>query len=161
MGQFSADSIEPSLLWRRLLGEGPYRGRMELLRADGARILAEFTSSGQHAPEPAFADAAGFDCAGSRRGSEKPQSCRGESNFLEAQVLRNATLALTHSVPMNAVLDNLLENVHPFIPYETAHVLLLEAPGRLFLAREVCSEIGKTHRSEFCRKRWTQALFRS
>lgn len=37
---------------------------------------------------------------------------------------------------MNPVLDTLLESLHPMIPYETAQVLLLETPTRLFLAFE-------------------------
>jgi PAS domain S-box-containing protein len=149
MGQFSADSAEPSLLWRRLLGEGPFRGRMELLRADGARILTEFTSSANMLPSRHLLMLRDSTAQVRAEEARSRSLAVAKSNFLEAQVLRNATLALTHSAPMNAVLDNLLENVHPFIPYETAQVLLLEAPGRLFLAREVCSEIGMRHKSEF------------
>jgi GAF domain-containing protein len=49
---------------------------------------------------------------------------------------------------MNPVLDIVLGTLYPLIPYDVAQVLLLEAPGRLFLAREVSPELRKYHGPE-------------
>jgi hypothetical protein len=65
---------------------------------------------------------------------------------------------------MDAVLDNLLETLRRLVPYDTAQVLLLEAPTRLFLAREVrsrtapgsgarCPENVDTAEFRFCGRR--------
>jgi transcriptional regulator with GAF, ATPase, and Fis domain len=60
----------------------------------------------------------------------------------EATALRNATLALTQSLHLNPVLDALLATLRSLVPYQAAQVLLLEAPARLFLAREVSGDPG-------------------
>jgi len=54
----------------------------------------------------------------------------------EAEALRKATLALTQNLRMDVVLDTLLACVFDTIPYERASVILAEADGRLFVARE-------------------------
>jgi PAS domain S-box-containing protein len=54
----------------------------------------------------------------------------------EAEALRSATLALTQNLRMDAVLDTLLRCVQDIVPYDSASVILVEAEGRLFVARE-------------------------
>lgn len=54
----------------------------------------------------------------------------------EAEALRKATLALTQNLRMDAVLDTLLVCAREIIPYDSASVILAEAEGRLFVARE-------------------------
>jgi PAS domain S-box-containing protein len=54
----------------------------------------------------------------------------------EAEALRKATLALTQNLRMDAVLDTLLHCLREIVPYDSASVLLAEADGRLFVARE-------------------------
>lgn len=54
----------------------------------------------------------------------------------EAEALRKATLALTQNLRMDAVLDTLLRCLHEIVPYDSASVILTEADGRLFVARE-------------------------
>jgi GAF domain-containing protein len=56
--------------------------------------------------------------------------------LVEAESLRSAALVLTHSEPLNALLDRLLETMHAAIPYDCGRIFLLEAPGRLFPVRE-------------------------
>jgi PAS domain S-box-containing protein len=54
----------------------------------------------------------------------------------EAEALRRATLALTQNLRMDAVLDTLLLCIFEIVPYDSASVILTEADGRLFVARE-------------------------
>jgi len=54
----------------------------------------------------------------------------------EAEALRKATLALTQNLRMDAVLDTFLRCLREIVPYDSASVLLTEAEGRLFVARE-------------------------
>jgi PAS domain S-box-containing protein len=54
----------------------------------------------------------------------------------EAEALRKATLALTQNLRMDAVLDTLLQSLVHIVPYDSASVILTEADGRLFVARE-------------------------
>jgi len=59
-----------------------------------------------------------------------------ESSSAEAEALRRATLALTETLRMDAVLDTLLETLFQIVPYSAASVLLTEENGRLFVARQ-------------------------
>jgi PAS domain S-box-containing protein len=54
----------------------------------------------------------------------------------EAEALRKATLALTQNLRMDAVLDTLLRCLREIVPYDSASVILTEADGRVFVARE-------------------------
>jgi len=55
----------------------------------------------------------------------------------EAEAMREATLALTHDLKMDSVLDTLLRSLADLIPYETAQIFFVESDSRLFLARSV------------------------
>ena len=148
MGRFFADSAKPWLLGNQLPEKDSCRGKMEMMRADGARIVAEFSSSPNMLPSRHLLILR--DSTAELRANEaRTRSLAvARSNFLETQALRNATLTLTRSVRMNPVLDTLLKSLYPLIPYDTAQVLLLETPGRLFLVREVSSEFGNRLRPE-------------
>jgi PAS domain S-box-containing protein len=61
---------------------------------------------------------------------------QAEASRAEAEALRKATLALAQNLRMDAVLDTLLRCVLEIIPYDSASVILTEADGRLFVARE-------------------------
>jgi PAS domain S-box-containing protein len=60
-----------------------------------------------------------------------------ESAGAEADAFRKTTLALTQNLSMDIVLDTILQSLLKLVPCESARVLLLETPSRLFLAREV------------------------
>jgi PAS domain S-box-containing protein len=60
-----------------------------------------------------------------------------ESARAEADAFRKTTLALTQNLSMDIVLDTILQSLLKLVPCESARVLLLETPTRLFLAREV------------------------
>ena len=60
-----------------------------------------------------------------------------ESARAEADAFRKTTLALTQNLSMDNVLDTILQSLLKLVPCESARVLLLETPSRLFLAREV------------------------
>jgi GAF domain-containing protein len=59
-----------------------------------------------------------------------------ESAWAEADALRKSTLALTQNLSMDVVLDTLLESLFDLVPYDSASVILMEADGRLLVARE-------------------------
>jgi PAS domain S-box-containing protein len=59
-----------------------------------------------------------------------------EASRAETEALRKATLALTQNLRMDAVLDTLLRCLLEIVPYDSANVILTEADGRLFVARE-------------------------
>jgi hypothetical protein len=119
-----------------------WQGHIELQAADGARIATESISSlrlpsGRHllmlrdtAAEPRGADRMSRSLALAR------------SRMLEARALRTTVESLAHCVQMNPALDHVLEAAATLVPYDAAQVLLLESPGRLFLAREMCRESG-------------------
>jgi diguanylate cyclase (GGDEF)-like protein len=48
-----------------------------------------------------------------------------------AEILRTATLDLTRTLDLEAVLETLLEQLHRLVPYDSANVLLLEEGGAL------------------------------
>jgi PAS domain S-box-containing protein len=61
---------------------------------------------------------------------------QAEASRAEAEALRKATLALTQNLRMDAVLDTLLHCLLEIVPYDSASVILTEADGHLFVARE-------------------------
>lgn len=61
---------------------------------------------------------------------------RAESAGAEADAFRKTTLALTQNLSMDYVLDTVLQSLLKLVPCESAHILLVEAGTRLFLARE-------------------------
>jgi PAS domain S-box-containing protein len=60
-----------------------------------------------------------------------------EAARAEAEAFRQTSLALTQNLSMDYVLDTLLQSLLKLVPCESAHVILVEADTRLFLAREV------------------------
>ena len=76
-----------------------------------------------------------------------------ESARAEADAFRKTTLALTQNLSMDTVLDTLLQSLLKLIPCESARVLLLETPTRLFLAREV-QHYESTRRPSKCPETW-------
>jgi PAS domain S-box-containing protein len=76
-----------------------------------------------------------------------------ESARAEADAFRNTTLALTQNLSMDNVLDTLLQSLMKLIPCESARVLLLETPTRLFLAREI-QHYESTRRPPKCPETW-------
>ena len=140
---FGIDRAELLRSWERLVA-GHVRGRLEMMRADGAKLAAEFTATSHILP--------GRHLLVLQDTTQRLQAEQVKSQSLmvtkaalrEANALRNATLALTQSPHLNPVLDTLLITLRSLIPYETAQVLLLETPTRLFLAREVSGDLGRT-----------------
>jgi PAS domain S-box-containing protein len=139
MDLYLSDSAEATKLRSRMRESRSQHGRIELIRADGVRFHAEFSSrasshSGRHLlllrDATELVRAEGIKCR---------SLAAARSNSLECQILRNAILALTRRDPLNVVLDRLLQMLHSAIPFETGHVLLFEAPGKLFPVREVSS----------------------
>lgn len=140
---FESGRAELSKAWRKLLAGDQHRGKVEMVRADGARVAAEFVATANMLP--------GRHLIVLRDATERVQTQEvrvrsvsvARSAFREAQALRCATLALTQTRRLNPALDTLLETLRSLIPYESAQVLLLESPTRLFLAREVSGETGR------------------
>lgn len=140
---FETDRSDLSRNWKCMVAGGQNRGELKLLRADGALIAAEFTASANVGP--------GQHLLALRDATRRLESDeariqnlrRAKSAFREARALRTAAFALTQSLPLNPVLDALLETLRSLIPYQTAQVLLLETATQLFLAREVSGGPGK------------------
>lgn len=139
---FETDRAELSAAWKRLLAGSQERGQLEMLRADGAKVAAEFIATSNMLPGRHLLilhDA-------TRRLQAEDLKCHSlrlaKSALNEAWALRSATFALTQSLRLNPVLDSLLETLHTLVPYQTAQVLLLETTTRLFVAREVSSDAG-------------------
>jgi PAS domain S-box-containing protein len=135
--QFLFDSAETTKLRSQIRDSRSPRGRIELIRADGARIHAEFSSrtschSGWHLL--LLRDATEL----ARAEEMKSRSlATARSSSVESQILRNATLALTRRDPLNVMLDRLFQTLHSAIPCEAGCILLFEAPGKLIPVREM------------------------
>src|SRR5687767_10818144 len=72
------------------------------------------------------------------RSSEKPTDVAGQAGVPlpirpdgAADVLRSATLDLTRTLELDAVLSSLLEHLGRLVPYDTANVMLLEGDSHL------------------------------
>lgn len=135
--QFLFDSAEATKLRSHMRESHSQQGRIELIRADGARIHAEFSSrtschSGRHLLLLR-------DATESVRAEEMQSRslATARSSSLECQLLRNAILALTRHDPLNVMLDHLFQILHSAIPYEAGCILLFEAPGKLIPVREM------------------------
>jgi PAS domain S-box-containing protein len=79
-----------------------------------------------------------------------------ESARAEADAFRKTTLALTQNLSMDNVLDTILHSLLKLVPCESARVLLLETPNRLFLAREV-QHYESIRRPPRCPETWDTA----
>jgi PAS domain S-box-containing protein len=137
LSRFEAEPAGLETAWPRLLAGDVNRGQVELLRADGAKLAAEFAATTNMLP--------GRHLLILRDATERLAADEVKSRSLsvaraaleEARALRGATLALTQDLHLNSVLDTLLATLRTLVPYESAQVLLLETATRLFLAREV------------------------
>jgi PAS domain S-box-containing protein len=137
MDQFLWDSGEASKLCSQSRKSSSQQGWIDLIRADGARIQTEFSArrsqhSGQHLL--VLRDPTELVRA-------EEMKCRSlataRSRAVECQILRSAMAALSRRDPLNVVLDRLLRILHASVPYQTGHILLLEAPGKLLPVREI------------------------
>jgi PAS domain S-box-containing protein len=142
---FAADKSEMSVQWNGLLACDRSQGRMELARADGERLIAEFTAipnvrPNRHllvlrdATRPIRAQAVTY-----------ATQCVAKSARREADILRSANRMLAQDLTMDHLLRCLLENFHSAVPYNNAQVLLLETPTRLFSA---CAVFHATDREQ-------------
>jgi PAS domain S-box-containing protein len=137
LSRFEAEPASLGVIWPRLLAGDLNRGQVELLRADGAKLAAEFAATTHMLP--------GRHLLILRDATDRLAADEVKSRSLsvaraaleEARALRGATLALTQDLHLNSVLDTLLATLRTLVPYESAQVLLLETSTRLFLAREM------------------------
>jgi PAS domain S-box-containing protein len=137
LSRFEAESAGLGAIWPRLLAGDLNRGQVKLLRADGAKLAAEFAATTNMLP--------GRHLLILRDATERLAADEVKSRSLsvaraaleEARALRGATLALTQDLHLNSVLDTLLRTLGTLVPYQSAQVLLLETSTRLFLAREM------------------------
>jgi PAS domain S-box-containing protein len=136
IAEFSADRSRGV----HLSESGPHRGRTELVRADGGRVVAEFSSSPHMLPGRHLLMLR--DATAQIRATEANSRtlALAKSSFLEAHALRNATLALASSVQLNPLLDSVLETFFPLIPCDVAQVLLVEDAARFYVAREISAK---------------------
>lgn len=144
ISHFGTDRAELLRSWERLMAGNHDSGQLEMMRADGAKLAAEFTATSHILPDRHLLV---LQDTTQRLQAEQVKSQSlivTKAALREANALRNATLALTQSPHLNPVLDRLLITLRSLIPYETAQVLLLETPTRLFLAREVSGDLGRT-----------------
>jgi len=58
---------------------------------------------------------------------------RSQARQAEAEMVREATIALTTSLDQDVILSNLLEHLAKLIPYDTANVMLLESSNRMII----------------------------
>ena len=139
---FGTNQDELYNIWKRLLAARQSRGQLNFLRADGARLGAEFSLTLNMLP--------GRHLLVLRDATERQQAEEIKSRNMivaraalqEAGALRQATLALTQSLHLSPALDSLLVTLRSLIPFEAAQIFLLEAPNRLFLAREIFPDPG-------------------
>jgi PAS domain S-box-containing protein len=139
---FGTDRSELFAIWKRLTAGEPDCGRLEMIRADGAKIAAEFAATSNMLP--------GRHLLVLHDATRRLQAEEAKVHSLivtraaleEARVLRTATLALTSTRGLNPVLDKLLQTLRSLIPFESGQVLLLESSTRLFLACDVSERPG-------------------
>lgn len=138
---FYPDQETFDLTWTRLQRLGHDRGQSEIVRSDGQRIFVEFTAAADFLPNRHLLSLRDVT---ERRNAElatKKSLALARSAWKEADMLRQATLALTQDLRMSSVLDTLLSVLQVQVPYEAAQVFLLETDSKLFLARETIPEM--------------------
>jgi PAS domain S-box-containing protein len=141
---FETDRAELSNAWKRLLAGTEERGKLEMIRADGTKVAAEFTATANMLPGRHLLMLHDMTLRLQAQEVKSQSLIVTKAALREANALRSATFALTQSLHLNPVLDSLLITLRSLIPYETAQVLLLETPTRLFLAREVSGDLART-----------------
>lgn len=122
--------------WNQLLLEESDQGEVELVRADGGTVFAEFTAAAHVLPRRHLIIF--HDITDRHRAQQALHRSLdvARSSFAEADALRRATLALTKDLRMDRVLETLLQTLARFVPFEQAQLFLFESDSRLFLARE-------------------------
>jgi PAS domain S-box-containing protein len=136
VGLFFSGSHNFDSTLKLLLGSQIQHGEAEFLRADGATVFVEFTAAAHFLPNRHLLILRDIT---QRRRSQKVANqslVLARASWLQADAIREATLALTEDLRMDRVLDTLLGTLARFVPYERAQLLLIEADSRLFLARE-------------------------
>ena len=131
------------------------RGRTRLIAGDGTTLLVDFTAAANYLPgrhvlilcdvtERALAEASLI----TTRKQAELQIIRhlnaAEAARAEAEALRKSTLALSHDLAMDAVLDTLLQCISKIVPFETAFILFAEGGSDLIVAREASRTLPKT-----------------
>jgi PAS domain S-box-containing protein len=133
---FYSDPHDFDSMWVRLLASQRDQGEVELLRAEGATIFAEFTAAAHFLPNQHLMILRNVTQRRRAQQAVNQSLVLARSSWQEADALRRATLALTEDLRMDRVLDTLLKTLGRFVPYEQAQLLLLETGSRLFVARE-------------------------
>lgn len=136
VNEFAHDPATVARLRKEMLVDNPHHGRLELTRADGSQVSAEFSFraggvKGQHLLR--LRDATALARAKETNGRVLAAA---RSGVVEAHLLRRATVALSRMDPLNVLLDNLLDILHTAIPCEIGQIFILENHGRVFLARQ-------------------------
>lgn len=126
-------------LWRHLIANQGFQGEAELVRADGATLLAEFSVAMHFLPNSHLIILRDFTQRRRAQQALHQSLVAARSSRQEADALRAATLALTEDLRMDHVLNTLLDTLARFVPYEEAQLLLLETGSRLFLAHRAGS----------------------
>lgn len=126
----------------RLQKQERNEGQVELLRKDKSEMITEFTAKADFLPGKHVIILR--DITRRRKAEEEVERnlALARSAWMEADAMRDATLALTQDLRMDFVLDTLLRSLRQLVPYEAARVLLVETDSRLFLAREAVPEDG-------------------
>lgn len=139
VGQFFSDKETYDALWSELAIDGDYQGEAELVRADGATVVAGCSATREFLPHRYLLVLR--DMSERRRAQEAVRDTLlvARSSWQQAEALRRASIALTKEPRMNNLLDALLETLAEFVPYQRAQLFLFETERRLFLAREAVS----------------------
>lgn len=138
MKQLTTEPATMARLCSKLQDRTSLRGRLELTRADGRRVPAEF-SFRRGRRDGQFLLKLHDDTALTR--AREVTNCTlamARAGIAKADLLHRATLAVSRAEPLNAMLDSLLEILHTAVAFEISQVFIFEDPTRLFLARQSC-----------------------
>jgi len=136
LGRFCKTRDEFDLIWERLRAGNRFRGEMAFLRADGATVLAEFTTIAGILSDRYLMILRDITDRSSIQQAVNQSLMFARSSWQEAETLRKASMALTEDLRMNRVLDALLQALAGVVSYERAQLFLLEDETRCFLAHE-------------------------
>jgi len=120
-------------VWKGCLQRTGHRNRAELVAGDGDTVLVDFATATNYLAERHLLI---FSDATERTKAERALRESQESARAEAEALLKATLALSQNLPMDSLLDTLLQCIGELVPFDRASVLFVEDAAHLMVARE-------------------------
>lgn len=136
--QLTAEPATVSCLCTKLQNGTYLRGRLELTRADGRRVPAEFSFRRSRRDGQLLLKLHDETALTRAREVNSRTLAMARAGIAKADLLHRATVALSRAEPLNSMLDSLLEILHTAVPFESSQVFIFEDPARVFLARQSC-----------------------